>query len=216
MGIVGCGSDISIDTAVHASTTFSECEQLGKSAVKIAREIGWRSSEAFAWQYLGVCQGAQAKYTDALQCIHQSLEIAEGIEHRQWLTAAHRNLGMLYLDLLALPTAQQHFEQAMALAHEIRSMNWIRLVTGKFALALIQQNDLAQAEASLNTFTEIDGNPQTIGLRALWRARAELAMAQGNPDLALKFTDQLMCSAPHVEARGQSSIPLLARLRVSG
>jgi DNA-binding CsgD family transcriptional regulator len=55
--------------------------------------------------------------------------------------------------------------------------------------------------------------PQTLGIRTLWRARAELLLARGQPERALQIVDHLLGSAPHLEEWGQGSIPLLAKLR---
>src|SRR2546427_9637412 len=41
----------------------------------------------------------------------RGLAIAEEIGHRQWMTAGHRTLGALYLDLLAFSEALQRSEE---------------------------------------------------------------------------------------------------------
>jgi len=50
-------------------------------------------------------------------------------------------------------------------------------------------------------------------LRMGWAARAELALAQGEPALALRLSDDLLASAPNLEQTGARGIPRLARLR---
>jgi DNA-binding CsgD family transcriptional regulator len=129
------------------------------------------------------------------------------------MTAGQRNLGLLYLDLLALPAARNHLEQAVAMAHEIESRFWIRVATSALALVLIQQHELVQAETTLNRLTVNQSVPQTIGVRVFWRARAELELARGQPELALQIVNWLLDSAPHADEYGQGSIPLLAKLR---
>jgi hypothetical protein len=49
----------------------------------------------------------------------RGLAIAEEIEHRQGMTARHRALGALYLDLLVLSEAKHHLEQTLASAVNI-------------------------------------------------------------------------------------------------
>ena len=139
------------------------------------------------------------------------LRVAEEIGHRQWMAAAHWVLGALYLDLLVLPTAQQHLEQAVALARESGSLFWIRTTTGFLAMAHILLHDLARAESLLTTALDPDTPSQTLGQRIVWYARAELALASNNPALALHITDQLLASA--VGLSSESSIPHLAELR---
>src|SRR5260370_42629133 len=129
------------------------------------------------------------------ECVHRSIEIAEEIEHRQWQTAAHTILGGLYSGLLALPQAREHFEQALALAHEIGSLFWIRMATGYLASALISLSDLPRADHVLNVTLDPRTHPQTMAQRFTWCAPVELAPAHGNPARSLAITDQLLDSA---------------------
>jgi DNA-binding NarL/FixJ family response regulator len=211
--MTGYGADTSVDTPVYATNTLSECISNGELAVKFAREIGWLASESFALGCLGLCFAGQGKHGRAFHIIQQSIVVATEIEHRQWMTAGQRNLGLLYLDLLALPAARNHLEKAVAMAHELESMFWIRVATSALALVLIQQHELEQAEATLNNLTVNHSAPQTIGVRVFWRARAELALAKGQPQRALQIVNQLLDSTPHADEYAQGMIPLLAKLR---
>jgi tetratricopeptide (TPR) repeat protein len=120
-------------------------------------------------------------------------------------------LGALYLDLLALPEAQQHLEQALTLARELGSWNWIRITSGFLALLHLLQQDLTKAEAILTAALEADAAMQTIGQRLVWVARAELAMARGDPGLALDITERLIASAANLS--DEHVVPLLWKLR---
>jgi Tfp pilus assembly protein PilF len=71
------------------------------------------------------------------------------------------------------------------LAQEIGSRHWIRVASGFLALAYLLQRDLTKAEVILTTALEADGPMQTIGQRLVWAARAELALASGDPGLTL-------------------------------
>jgi DNA-binding CsgD family transcriptional regulator len=127
------------------------------------------------------------------------------------MTAGHRALGALYLDLLALAEARQHLEQALALAQEVGSWNWIRIISGFLAPVYLLQHDEASADSVLTAALEPDAAMQTLGQRLVWAARAELALARDDPHLALHITDQLLASA--VGLSSESSIPRLAKLR---
>ena len=142
-----CCGNYQTETLVPAATSWAEARQLGELALKIAREIGQRSGEAYALRAIGQCLGFRGEYTQALGLAQDGLRVAEEIGHRQWMAAGHWVLGALYLDLLVLPTAQQHLEQAVALAQEIGSLFWIRITTGFLAMVHMLQHDLAQAES---------------------------------------------------------------------
>jgi hypothetical protein len=100
------------------------------------------------------------------------------------MTYGYWELGVLYLDLLALPQALQQLEQALALAQEVGSWNWIRIISGFLAPTYLQRQELIRAESILDAALAPDAPSQTIGQRLVWAARADLALAHGDPDLA--------------------------------
>jgi len=183
----------------------------GERTLKLAREIGQRHGEAFACACLAMCLGSRGDYQHALDLTQQSLEIAQEIEHRQWMTFAHWLLGVLHRDLLAPPLASQHLEQALALAQEIGSLAWIHYASASLASLLLLSHDLAQAESLLDTALDSGVPAHTLAQRLIWSARAELALARGDPGLALDITDRLIASAANMSE--ERVIPRLWKLR---
>jgi predicted ATPase/DNA-binding CsgD family transcriptional regulator len=181
--------------ALIVAASLTEVLPDTERAVKIAREIGQRSAEAYALLQLGLCLGSQGEYTRALAACQQSLQIAEEIEHRQWQTAAHTMLGGVYNGLLAHRHASDHFEQALVFAQEMHSLFWTRMATSYLASAAIQLHDLARAETLLHTALNADTPAQTTAQRMTWCASVELSLAQGHPTHALHSIDQLIASA---------------------
>jgi tetratricopeptide (TPR) repeat protein/DNA-binding CsgD family transcriptional regulator len=205
------GGEYETETMVPAPTGFVECLRYGEQAVKIAREIGQRSAESYALCALGQFLGSHGDYAYALKVAQDGLALAEQIEHHEWMIHGHWERGALYLDLLALPEARTSFEQALSLAHEVGSWNWIRIVSGFMARVLILQKDFKQAESILTAALEPDAPMQTIGQRLVWAARVELALARGDPDMALSITDRLIASAANLT--DERVIPYLWKLR---
>ncbi len=160
---------------------------------------------------MAICLGPRGEYGRALEMAQRGLAIAEEIEHRQWMTAGHRTLGALYLDLLALSEAQQQLEQALALAQEIGSRFWTRIASGFLALVCVVQHDFMRAESLLNAALGPDDPAQTIGQRLVWYARAELALARNDPPRALHIADHLLASAADLSE--ESVVPRLWKLR---
>jgi DNA-binding CsgD family transcriptional regulator len=198
-------------TTVPAPTGFAECLHFGEQALKIAREIGSRSAEIFALLSLGQYLGPRGEYAYALKVTQEGLQIAEAIEHRQWITLGDCLLGMLSLDLLDLKASQQYLRQALAQAQEIGSWNLIRSVSGFLAQVLLLQQDQTSAEAILTAALEPDAAMQTLGQRLVWAARAELALARGDPGRALDITDRLIASASNLS--DGHVVPRLWKLR---
>ncbi len=206
-----CSGIYQTETLVPAAVGFAESLHQGELALKIASEIGQHSDEAYTLIHMAKLLGPRGEYARALEVAQCGLYIAQDIEHRQWMTAGHRVLGALYLDLLALSEAQQHLEQALALAQEIGSWFWARNTSALLASVCIGLNNLARAEALLTAAPASDAPPQTQAQRLIWYARAQLALAQGEPYRTLTIIEQLFASAAHVA--GEQSIPHLAHLR---
>ena len=196
--VLGEGGGYEVETMVPAPITFAESLHFGERALKSAREIGQRPAEAYALLALAQYLGPHGEYTHAFEVAREGLALAEQIEHHEWLTFGFWQVGVLYFDLLALPEARQHLEQALALAREIGSWNWIRIVSGFLARLLLRQGDLARAEALLNAALAQDAPSQTIGQRIVWDARAALALAGKNPALALDIIDRLIATAANL------------------
>jgi DNA-binding CsgD family transcriptional regulator/predicted negative regulator of RcsB-dependent stress response len=206
-----CGGADQTATLVPVATSVTELQRDGESVLRLAREIGQRSGEVYANCSMALCLSSRGEYVHALQLAQDGLDIAEEIEHRQWMTYGHLALGTLYLDLLELTMARQHLEQALALAQEIGSLSWTCLSSAFHASVCIRLNDLAKAEALLTTALSSNDPPQTLMQRLIWYMRAQLALAHRKPDRALAITEQLFSSAANV-SDGQS-IPHLSQLR---
>jgi tetratricopeptide (TPR) repeat protein len=199
------------DTAVSAAMPVDERVHTFETALKVAREIGWRSQEAYTLLQLASFLGPLGAYARALEAARTGLAIAEEIEHRQWMTFAHCMLGMLYRDLLALPPAQEHLERAMELTRMMNSPFWVYNVTEALAATYVLHNDYARAESILNTALALDAPTETMGQRRVWSARAELTLARGGAPQALHIVDRLMASTPNVSE--ERIVPRLWKLR---
>jgi tetratricopeptide (TPR) repeat protein len=199
------------ETLIPASISFADSLNFGEQALKAARESGQRSAEAYTLVSLGHYLGPRGEYARALEVVQAGLTLAEQIEHRQWMTFGHWELGVHYLDLLALPEARQHLEQALALAQEIGSRHWIRVVTGFLARVYLLQQGQASAEVILNAALEPDAAMQTAGQRLVWAVRADLALDRSDPGMALDITERLIASAANLS--DERVIPRLWKLR---
>jgi DNA-binding CsgD family transcriptional regulator len=201
------------NTMVSANASLAEAAREGDAALKIAVEIGQRSGESYALWMLAYCLGPQGEYARALEVGRRAVQIADDIEHRQWMTAARCALGMLYLDLLALSDARQTLERALALAYETGSHIWIRCAAGALASVCVTQGALDRAEVVLDDALGADAPMQTLPQRHVWSARAELALARGNASLALDIADQMTACAPN--AAGGPAILRVTPLRAA-
>ncbi len=190
-----CGVGVATDVMFPAAVSLAECINWNERAIQLARKIGWRAGEAYAVMSSGYALAAHGRYERTLTIGRHGLEIASEVEHRQRMCLALRYLGALHLDLLALPTAQHHLEQSIALAQKTGSVFHANAALGHLILALILQDKMSESETLLNDALTPNLPMDTIGQRWIWRAQAEFALAQGDPDQALQIADRLIASA---------------------
>ncbi|MGH2533850.1 MAG: helix-turn-helix transcriptional regulator, partial [Thermomicrobiales bacterium] len=182
----------------------------GLEALKLTREIGWRAGEAFVLMWEGLNLACEGAYGPALTTTRASLVIAEEIGHRQWAVAAHLGLGMLHDLLMARAVARQHLTVAHQLAHEIGSLYWIRVVTAVLASIAARQREITWAATTLAALPSSENAIPTAAEHMVWYAKAELALASGDPSGALAIVDRLVSSTSGALARPG---PLLGLVR---
>jgi adenylate cyclase len=167
-----------------------------EEAIRITQDIGSPAGEAWALWSLGILHRVQGRFGQALEVIQRSFDIASEIGHREWIVGSRSNLGELYVELLAPEEARPQLEQALVLAKELRSQHWIHHLTGALARAYRLLDDLAGAQTCLDTVIAPQTAMDTMHKRYFWAIRAELALAQGDPTLALDIVDRLIATAP--------------------
>lgn len=166
--------------------------------VRATRQLEWRAGEAFALLILGEGFASDGQYGRAFELLERGIDIANEIQHRQWLTATTLVYGETLAHLLNFERALPYLENAARWARELASMNWIRTGSGFLATALIAQNELPRAAEVLDAAMPPDAPAQSIGQRQVWAARAELALAQNDAARAHAAVDVLMRDAANV------------------
>jgi DNA-binding CsgD family transcriptional regulator/tetratricopeptide (TPR) repeat protein len=192
--------------------SIAESDRMVEEAIRTTREIGWRAGEAFA-----LCATA-ASISDrrpgqALARAREGLQIAEEIGHRQWQVFGHMTLGQLLTVLLDLPAAKRHLEMALASVREVGSGFLTQLILAGLGTVFVLEGDLHRAETTLATALDADAPAVTFGERAIWYARAELALAQQADERALAITDRMMATATGDVGNEVERMPYLACLR---
>jgi DNA-binding CsgD family transcriptional regulator len=147
--------------------------------------------------------------------MHKALETALEIEHQQWITGARCLLGQSYVLMLASALALRHLDAALPIAETLGSAYWLDTLRAYQALAYLLEGRLKQAEAALQAVkpreTRTLWEPHTFSERRVAWVCGELALARGEPQLALQFAERLIATAPG-EVRTQR-IPRLWKLK---
>src|SRR6266571_5614426 len=203
-----------------SETTFSplrtrdECVQEAAEALHLSHQITSPGAEAWALLILGYVLAHFGEFGSALAHAQQACRIATEIGHRQWAAAAHCTLGVTYLLQLEPSCARDALETGMALARELGSTWWIIQTTILLARVYLLQNELEQAEAALEAFLPREQRPRDLAERSARLVWGELALAQGQPDLALQIAQELWETVPGAATLpGSQSIPQLLKLQ---
>ena len=205
-----------VDLVIEADTlTSADGLALVEEALAISRAIGWRAGEAYALLTRAMLHGARGAYTMALADGHAGLAIAVEIEHQQWTGLGELCLGMLYFDLVVYDRAHSPAESAgpgscRRLA-ELRAHD--RKLPRRDSGAAGSARKRKEAEAALNSALGDESRspdalpvgdvPLTMAVRLCWQARADLAVADGKPRLALQIMDGLVQRLPNREMLSQ-------------
>ncbi len=183
-----------------------------EEAHDLARDIGWRSGEAYTAAIFGEVLGVAGEFGRGLALLEQGLAIAAEIEHHQWQVQARWGLGVLLFDLGAWEHARSHLEAALAIATRIRSRLWQNLVGSGLASTLIALGDLGGAQVVLDAAFLPERPVRTMSHRRLWSSWVELQLAHHPPDAsaALAALDRLYAATPNLRDAGD--VPRLAEL----
>ncbi|HSG15706.1 MAG TPA: tetratricopeptide repeat protein [Anaerolineae bacterium] len=165
-------------------------------ALRIASEIDSAPDSAWVHWSLGLLYIVHGQFGHALDLMHKGLGIASDIGHREWIVCNRFALGILYNELFEPARAQEQLEEALILVEELYSPHYAHLVSGVLTKAYILLGNHELAHACLERVTLTETPMDTLGKRYCWVRRAELALSQGDPALALDITQRLIDSAP--------------------
>ena len=220
-----CGPSYHVSSTTPFSTATIDDELRAPRSLKLAREIGWRAGETFLRFIIADCLGWRGQYDRALPLVHEAIVFANEIKHRQWTASALRTLGVMCLDLLAPDIARGHLETAHEIAQRLGSRVWIRWTAAPLAIARARIGNLPEAIEVLDaavrlsgldmqtTRTAPPGSSPTLGERQLWLARAEVAIIEGRPEVALQLADARLRSERASNPDSVLGVPRLSLIR---
>ena len=197
------------DTLIPAVTLASAAEA-GARGLNLATEMGWRSGEAYANWGMALCLGPAGRYGESIAYAAMGINIANEIQHTQWLCGGYCARGLLRLDLLDFGAARSDLEQAHILAQEIGSIFWIKLTAAPLALAYVAAGELDRAEALLRPLLSEQPMP-TFAQRQIDCAWGELLLALERFTEALAVFEGLEAKA--VNFTPERGIARTAKLR---
>jgi tetratricopeptide (TPR) repeat protein len=207
---VSFGGPLHAETSAAALRSLAEIRADASTALRLARQSGSLASEAYVHLALGHALNGYGELGEALEHGRAGQRIAIEIEHQQWQTGALNVLGEAYVFALAAEAAIEVLEQALGSALQLRSCHWTGMSASHLALAYLQAGDLARARSTLQRAWRREHLPTNAAERRVAWVWGELALAERDPEQALRAADGLLESAPG-GTRGQG-IPWLHKL----
>ena len=210
-----CGPSHHASSGPVASSAETDGVVANDRLFRLAADIGWRAGEAFTRWIVADCLAWRGDLARALRIGGESLAIAEEIVHLEWQCGARRALGAISLELGATADAIAQLESAHDIARRLGSAAWIRWTGAPLAGALARAALTDRATALLDDVDRrvaVSPEPErrsatpTLGARQLVLARAEVALAVGQPAETLRLTTEFdVTSTPRVALlRGQA------------
>jgi DNA-binding CsgD family transcriptional regulator len=176
-------------SSLSTLSAYTLDEAQAREAVELARDIGWRSGEAYGLEYLGQLLAQRGDYGQGLRAVQSGHEIAQAIDHRQWMAWADISLGLIYTELLAPGEAYRHLASGRAIATDVGSSFMILFATGLLASVCISQDRLDEAAALLSE--HLSEPARSTDYFVVAKASVELALARQNAHQALQVLDGL-------------------------
>jgi DNA-binding CsgD family transcriptional regulator len=210
--LVHVGFPVVIDTEIYHAIDADRLRGQAETALRIAREMGWRNAEVEAFVALGELAFA-GEYTLALESLFAGMEIAREMNHQYFLTLAGSSIGNIYLELFNLEEARQYLSAALEVAVKSSATVFILRCTALLASEYLLDGDLGQAANLLKGVLPEWAARMPLAARLAWKVRAHLALAQGEPDLALQIADRLIETTENGPATGDKAVAALAKLR---
>lgn len=191
-----CGPQTEMETCLPIEDADLDVLSMCDEAITIARDIGFRSGEAYGYMQRSVSLAAFGEYGPALDAAMKSLTLAREIGHTQWQLAAWIALAYIFGELGDYRRGREACDEAIILAEEVSSPHWNRLLCGQIAsgCAVLGSLDDARAAIARAGVSERLDDPQTmdsVGKRQVWAGRADIAIAEGDPRRAIAILDQL-------------------------
>lgn len=180
---------------IVTETSFDESVPAMLEALQRTQDIGWRAGESFTSWLLGISYASQGQYLRALAYAERGLEIAQEIQHHQWIAGALCAVGAIHAELLDAEYAQAHLERGLKLARALNSMYWTHMLRGWLGIALVGQQKLDAAHTLLDDGFEQEPPMATVSQRRLWSARILLALAERDAERALEWCERLVQTA---------------------
>src|SRR6266849_855885 len=184
------------DTTYSICGGLEECSAGLAEASRLARQLDSLPGQAFIELASGAVFASFGELGTGLMRAQEALRIATNIQHTQWRTGAYLILGCSYLSLQEANLAIQALGTGLTVASDIGSAWWMGSLRAYLALAYLLKGAVLQAEAVLKAGIPREHAPRNWPESLMVWAWGEVALANGEPEVALHIAQNLLATAP--------------------
>lgn len=176
---------------LHGVADYERAEQILKEGLEISRiaHLEWHFVIVLA--HLALNHASKGDFQQAITFINQSIDLTEAIGAKRLQSTYTWARGFLWLELNLLERAKADHIQAIALAQQTHAGDWLPRLQADLAISQLRLGHLeVEHELQVALANALKHRMEIHATRCL-EGLAELALAKGEPQQALAYTEQL-------------------------
>lgn len=193
---VGFSSPFGCDTTYSICASLEVCTAELAEALRLTRQMDSLPGQAYIEWVASLAFASFGELGTGLRHAKEALRIATDIQHAQWTAGAYLGLGVTYLLLREANLAIQALEAGLGVAADIGSAWWTGNLRAYLALACLLKGAVPRAEAVLQAGIAREQASRNAPERRMIWAWGEVALAQGDPEEALRLVEHLLDTTP--------------------
>ncbi|MBE7555607.1 MAG: alpha/beta fold hydrolase [Anaerolineales bacterium] len=176
---------------LHGVADYQRAEQILKEGLEISRaaHLDWHYVIALA--HLALNHASEGDFQQAITFINQSIALTETIGAKRLQSTYTWARGFLWLELNLLERAKADHTQAIALAQQTQAGDWLPRLQADFAISQLRLGHLGVEPELQGALANALRHRMEIHATRCLEGLAELALARGEPQQALAYTEQL-------------------------
>jgi predicted ATPase/DNA-binding SARP family transcriptional activator/pimeloyl-ACP methyl ester carboxylesterase len=176
---------------LHGVADYQRAEQILKEGLEISRAAHLEWHFVIALAHLALNHSSKGDFQQAITLINQSIELTEAIGAKRLQSTYTWARGFLWLELNLLERAKADHTQAIALAQQTHAGDWLPRLQADFAISQLRLGHLEVEHELQATLANALRHRMEIHATRCLEGLAELALAKGEPQQALAYTEQL-------------------------
>jgi predicted ATPase/DNA-binding CsgD family transcriptional regulator len=192
--------------------SISRARRYAEAALDLARQINSKTDETIAMIRLGMLLRTQGRYAQALELTQQAIDLAEGLDHAEWISFGWMGLGEIQRDLLNLDQARTCYERSLQEVNRSGNVEIKIMVAADLARVCMDQGKLDEAEKLLSEIWA-EANVHSMAFRLVEYGFARLALERNEPDRSAHIVNELQTLDQAYTGNNDLHSPFLSYMR---